>query len=189
MVGTGLLVAFLLVASYTDVRRRIINNSTTYTGILVGLAWSGWATWAGVDRIAGSAQDAAFWGAVPFGDSLLGCVACGAAMLVCYVLFAGGVGGGDLKLIAMIGAFLGLYQGLETLLWTMVLGGCLAVVVLMWRVGAWRLTRITVKNLWGAARGRLPELTDDDRQALKTELFLSPSALIAVLIVRFDLFG
>ena len=48
---------------------------------------------------------------------------CGAAMLVCYVLFAGGVGGGDLKLIAMMGAWLGVYRGLEAMLWTMVIAG------------------------------------------------------------------
>lgn len=187
MVGTGLLVVFLLIASYTDVRRRIILNSTTYTGIVVAFGVSAFATLAGIDRATGTPRDAAWWGLVPFWDSLAGCAACGAAMLVCYVVFAGGVGGGDLKLIAMMGSFLGLYQGLEAMLWTMIIGGCLAVIVLIWRVGFWRLLGQAARAFWAAARGRLPDWSDDDRRALKTELFLSPSALVAVLIVRLDM--
>ena len=49
------------------------------------------------------------------------------------------VGGGDVKLIAMLGAFLGLEKGIEAMLWTFVLGGCMALIVLVWRVGPWRL--------------------------------------------------
>jgi len=187
MVGTCLLLGFLIVASYTDVRWRLILNSTTYTGIVTALVTSGVATWLGVDTVSGPPLDAQRWGLTSLSDSFAGCLGCGVAMLVCYVLFAGGVGGGDLKLMAMIGAFLGLYRGLETLLWTMILGGCLAILSLIWRLGAWRLLVQTARGVWGACRGQLPDWSDEERRALQTELFLSPSALLAVLIVRFDL--
>lgn len=187
MVGTALLLTFLLVASYTDVRWRIVHNRTTYTGIVTGVLASGLATWLGVDQLSAVRGAADWWGFTSLADSLLGCFVCGLAMLVCYVLFAGGVGGGDLKLMAMIGAFLGMYRGLETLLWTMILGGLLAIVILIWRVGGWRLASLAARGAWAACRGRLPEWTSEDRAALRAELFLSPNALLAVLIVRFDL--
>ncbi|MFM7843279.1 MAG: prepilin peptidase [Planctomycetota bacterium] len=187
MVGTLLVLGFLLVASYTDVRWRLVHNRTTYTGVLTAVCASGLATWFGVDLSSAVPATAATWGIPSLADSLLGCLVCGLAMLVCYVLFAGGVGGGDLKLMAMIGAFLGLYQGLEALLWTMILGGVLAIVLLIWRVGAWQLTRAAIRGAWAAGRGQLPDWTNEEWAALRTELFLSPSALLAVLVVRFNL--
>ncbi len=47
-------------------------------------------------------------------------------MLVLFVFFR--IGGGDVKLLAMLGAFLGLEQGIETLLWTFVLGGAVGLI-------------------------------------------------------------
>jgi prepilin peptidase CpaA len=187
MVGTLLLLGFLLVASYTDVRWRLVHNRTTYTGIITAVVASGLATWWGVDQMSAVPATAATWGFPSLADSLLGCLVCGLAMLVCYVLFAGGVGGGDLKLMAMIGAFLGLYQGLEALLWTMIFGGVLAIVLLIWRVGMWRLASAAIRGAWAAGRGRLPDWTNEEWAALRTELFLSPSALLAVVVVRFNL--
>ena len=39
----------------------------------------------------------------------------------------------------MLGAMLGPEKGIEAMLWTFVLGGCMALIVLIWRVGPWRL--------------------------------------------------
>ena len=55
-------------------------------------------------------------------------------MIVCFVVFPG-IGGGDVKLMAMIGALLGWEKGLEALLWTFVLGACFSLIILVWRVG------------------------------------------------------
>ncbi|MFO0905487.1 MAG: A24 family peptidase [Pirellulales bacterium] len=184
MVGAALLGALLLVATYTDVRWRIIHNATTYGGIATAWAASAWATWAGVDSGAGSPAEVARWGLPPLWDSLIGCLVCGAMMLVCYLFFARELGGGDVKLIAMIGCFLGPYGGLEAMLWTMVIGGVMALVILVWRVGAVRLAGILGRYLTAAASGRRPELLEDERAVMKTDLFLSPSALLAVVIVR-----
>ena len=50
-------------------------------------------------------------------------------MLVCFVCFQ--IGGGEVKLIAMIGAFVGPEFGVQVLLWTLVLGALSAIVT--WR--------------------------------------------------------
>jgi Flp pilus assembly protein protease CpaA len=88
----------------------------------------------------------------------------------------------------MVGAFLGSSQGLEAMLWTFVLGGCLALVTLVWRVGAVRLIARIARRIKSVltARSWIP-LTDEEREPLQVRLFLSPAALVAVLIVRFDL--
>jgi prepilin peptidase CpaA len=109
-------------------------------------------------------------------------------MLACYVFFTGGVGGGDVKLLAMVGAFLGPWRGLEALLWTFVLSACVAILLLVWRLGAWRLLLRTVQSVAHLAIFRSwPPLRGEEREQLKTDVFLSPSALVAVLIVQLQL--
>jgi prepilin peptidase CpaA len=185
MLATVLLLGLVLVASVTDLSRRKIYNWTTYSGMIAALgssaAGSLWLARGGIGE-----GRLAWWGWIPLRQSLLGLAACGAVMLVCYVLFR--IGGGDVKLIAMLGAFLGLEQGIEAMLWTFVLGACTALIVLVWRVGPVRLAG----RLWRqiAAVFRLPywsPLTEAERGELHSPLFLAPSALVAVVIVRFDL--
>jgi prepilin peptidase CpaA len=107
-------------------------------------------------------------------------------MLVCLVFFP--IGGGDVKLMAMLGAFLGPYKGLEALLWTFVLGGCAGVILLIWRVGAWRLmVRVFRQFVWSLRIFRWSPLSEEERAQLQSPLFLAPSALMAVIIVRFGL--
>ena len=76
-----------------------------------------------------------YWlGSPPLSDSVGGLLTCGVLMIVCFVVFPG-IGGGDVKLMAMLGALMGTYDGLEALLWTFVLGACFSLIVLVWRVG------------------------------------------------------
>lgn len=186
MISTTIVLGLLAVATVTDVLWRKIYNWTCYPGIVIGLALSGIATATGCDVAQGNAWQRNFWGVVPIADSLAGVLACGLAMLACYVFFAGAVGGGDVKLIAMIGAFLGTSLGLEAMLWTFVLGGVQALVTLIWRHGAVTVIRRGGRFVWFAIRsGGRPAWTDEDRQPLKTDLFLSPSALLAVAMVKF----
>ena len=188
MLSTVCLLIPLSVAAVTDLRSHTIYNWTVYPGILVALAISLIATLAGRDMIQGSASDVAGFGPPDVWSALSGFLICGSIMLVCYVFFPGGLGGGDVKLLAMVGAFLGSSQGLEAMLWTFVLGGCLALVTLVWRVGAVRLIARIARRIKSVltARSWIP-LTDEEREPLQVRLFLSPAALVAVLIVRFDL--
>ncbi len=182
---TLLLLGLMLAAAATDVARRKIYNWTTYPGILAALGLSA----AGSAAVAGGWADAARLadlGWIPISDSLLGFSACGLLMLACFVMFR--VGGGDVKLLAMSGAFLGLEQGITAMLWTFVLGGCMGLIVLIWRVGPWRLFLQTFQQLaWSLRLGGWQPLTDAQRAELQPPLFLAPCALAAVAIVRFGL--
>src|ERR1041385_6473577 len=106
MLATALLIGLVLTAAVTDATRHRIYNWTTYPGIIAGLALAViGAIW---QRL--SPESAVHWqpflGWLPLTDSLLGFAACGALMTVCFVLF--GAGGGDVKLLAMIGSLVGL---------------------------------------------------------------------------------
>lgn len=185
---TLVLVGLLLVSTITDIRQHKIYNWTTYPGMIAALAISGVATWLGADVINGSQTQVDNFGVSNWPDSVFGLLACGAMMIVCYVFFPGGVGGGDVKLIAMIGGFLGVMSGLEAMLWTFVLGGCAALVSLVWRFGFWTLVVRACQVAWYRLRlGSTFEVNEQERQPLKTELFLAPSALLGVIIVRFEL--
>jgi prepilin peptidase CpaA len=169
MLATILLLAMVLIASVTDLVWHKIYNWTTYSGTIMALGLS-----------------AAGLGLIPLSASLLGLLACGAIMLVCFVLFQ--VSGGDVKLIAMLGAFLGPQQGLEAMLWTFVLGACFALIALVWRAGPVRMIgRAMRRVVWALRLGSLVGLTKEEREELQTPLFLAPSVLAAVIIVRFSL--
>lgn len=170
MVSTALLLGFALAAAITDLCWKKIYNWTTYPGILTGLAVStlesqgiGWE------------------------ESLLGIVGCGLIMVFCFLCFP--LGGGDVKLITMLAAFLGWYHGLECMLWTFILGAILGLSILIWRFGVLKLLGRVCKQIWwlGAYRQWLP-LSAEDHQALAPDLFLGPAALVAVVIVKFSVF-
>jgi prepilin peptidase CpaA len=165
MLLTGILLAFLTVATVTDIRQHKIYNKTTYPGILVGLAVQTWHnSWLGL------------------GDGLYGFFVCGLIMLFCFVLF--NVGGGDVKMIAMMGTFLGLEQGVEALLWTFVLGAVMGVAILIWQFGFLKIVANTFRHIMLMFRVKgWVSLTEEEREPLKRWLFLAPSALAAVLVM------
>ncbi len=174
MLPTILLLGLVLLATVTDLAHHKIYNWTTYTGVLVALGLSA----AGLLVLDGTK--------ISFRESLLGLAACGLVMLVCFAMFR--VGGGDVKLIAMLGAFLGPEQGITAMLWTFVLGGCVGLIVLIWRVGPVRLVaRVLRQVLWSLRLGQWSPLSEAERAQLQPPLFLAPSALAAVIIVRFSL--
>ncbi len=187
MLSTVMLLGLTLVAAATDVLRNKIYNWNTYGGILAGLAMSAagslwlWADGAAKERLG-------YWlGSPTLYDSSVGLLTCGALMIVCFVIFPG-IGGGDVKLMAMMGALLGWEKGLEALLWTFVLGACFSLIVLVWQVGPVTTVSRVVRLM--ATKMRLSwfiPLSDEERMALKPPIFLAPSALVAAVIVRFGL--
>ena len=185
MVAQVLLLGLLGVASATDMRRHRIYNGTTYPGILAALALNALGTGLlRVDAIEEATLRRLGW--IGLGESVAGFLACGLVLVVCYVLLR--VGGGDVKLMAMLGAFLGWERGIEAMLWTFVLGGALALSILVWKVGVLKLLVSVGRHvLWTLRLGRFQPLTPDERAALQPPLFLAPSALVACVIVQFNL--
>jgi prepilin peptidase CpaA len=185
MIATSCLLAFLFVAAVIDWRFGIIPNKLVYPGILLGLLISAVVSlvlfWKPEANVAGE-----FWGWVGLGDSLGGFLACGGIMLVCFVLFAGQVGGGDVKLLAMIGAWWGMQRGLESMLWTLVIGAVVAIISLIWKLGVWQLLQRVWAGLAANLRtGGMISPDERDRRLLRTPLRLAPSAVLAVLVVQF----
>jgi len=171
--STVILLLLTATAAVTDLRYHKIYNWTTYPGILLALA---------VNTLENGWDD----GYPGLKDSLLGLAVCGGLMLVSYVFFS--IGGGDVKLIALVGAFLGLEKGVEVVLWTFVLGGAAGLALLIWRVGVLRLVAGTVRHvLWSLRLVSWLPLSDAERRELQPALYLAPSAVIAVVIVCFDL--
>ena len=185
MVAKVLLLGLLAVAAASDVLRHRIYNWTTYPGILAALGLNA----LGSGLLAAESADPATLarlGWIGFAGSLFGLAICGGVLLVCFVLFK--VGGGDVKLMAMLGAFLGPEQGVVAMLWTFVLGGCLGLIVLVWRMGPLRLVAAVFRHLlWMLRLARFQPLTPDERALLQPPLFLAPSALVAAVIVQFSL--
>lgn len=160
-----LLLVLLLIATLTDVAASRIYNWNTYPGILAAFVLQGWLSG---------------WDGLRF--SVEGFFACGVIMLLCFVV--SDIGGGDVKLIAMIGAFLGVQAGIEALLWTFVLGAAMGLTMLVWRLGAWTILAGTAKHLRLVLSSRCwVPLSRSDRQPLKSDLYLAPASLIAVCIV------
>jgi prepilin peptidase CpaA len=190
MVLTVLLLGLLTVAAATDALYHRIYNWTTYPGILAALAINGLATAWAARWAAGSGADprsfCTWLGWIDVWDSFFGFLVCGGVLLVCFVFFR--LGGGDVKLMAMMGAFVGVNQGVIAMLWTFVLGGCTGVIVLVWRVGPLRLAAAVFRHLlWTIRLGRVGPLTPQQRAQLQPPLFLAPSALAAAVIVQFHL--
>lgn len=171
-ISTWLLLALTVSVTVTDLVTHRIPNWITYSGIVLALVVNGFEQgWDGPRGIE---------------DSLKGLALCGGLMVVSYVLF--NVGGGDVKLLAMMGAFLGIEQGVEALLWTFVLGGMAGVAMLIWRVGFVHLVSATIRQLlWSLKIGNWLPLTEEERKNLQRPLYLAPAAVGGVIIVVFDL--
>lgn len=167
--STALLLTFTLIAVVTDLLYHKIFNWTTYPGIAVGLSVN----------IAGN-------GWLGLEESVKGFVVCGSIMVLCFALFQ--IGGGDVKLVAMMAAFLGLQRGLEAMLWTFVIGGIAGLAVLIWRVGFLKLLAGVLRHLaWSMRLAQWLPLTEEERKQLQPPLYLAPAAALAVVIVSFDL--
>ena len=182
MLTTLLLLGFVLWATATDLARHKIYNWTTYTGIVTAVASSVAGSLLSGTIISEERLQNLGW--IPVSECLFGLLICGFVMLFCFVMFK--VGGGDVKLIAMLGAFLGPEQGIMAMLWTFVLGACMCLIVLVWRTGPAQTIALASRRI---ASVFVPmyfrPLTNDERLQLQPTLFLAPSALMAVVIVRF----
>ena len=108
----AVLLAALVAITVIDLQCQIIPDVISLPGILAGC-------------LANVAT-----GRVPWLDSLLGIVVGGGLFMVIILASGGGMGGGDMKLGAMLGAFLGWKVVLVAVFVAVILGGTLALTLL-----------------------------------------------------------
>jgi len=129
--SAGVLLALVVSAAVTDARLGKIPNWLTYPAILIGLAGNTWTGGIGLEAgqmgLAGSAAGFAV-GFLP--------------LLLCWL--AGGIGGGDAKLMGAIGAIGGWEFVLSAMLYGFLVAAVMAAIVMVRR----RLVRRTLRRVW-----------------------------------------
>jgi leader peptidase (prepilin peptidase) / N-methyltransferase len=110
----AVLLGALIAITAIDLRHQIIPDVISLPGIVVGFV-----------------ANSLLPGGVGWLDSLIGIAVGGGIFLVIILVSGGGMGGGDMKLGAMLGAFLGWKLGLLALLLGVLAGGAVAVVLLL----------------------------------------------------------
>ena len=110
------MLVLLTIALASDVRERRIPNRLVVTGLLLGLTGHSWLTGVGGFVFAGT-------------GALVG--------LLCLLPFyiSGGLAAGDVKLMAMCGAFLGPLQAVLASVASLLVGGVIGVVWAFWQFG------------------------------------------------------
>lgn len=118
---TLILAACLLLACWTDLRQRRIPNLLVLCGMLGGLAINGLAP-------LGGGLFSFWWGGLGWAQAAFGLLAGLGLFMPLYLMRA--VGAGDVKLLAMVGAWLGPQALLGAALMTLLAGGAMALVVM-----------------------------------------------------------
>jgi prepilin peptidase CpaA len=155
-----LLYTLLALAVWNDVLTRRIPNLLVLTGMLLGLLLNSIFP-------AGAGLFSAPGGAIGFLVALEG-AALGMAMLLPLYAF-GAMGAGDVKLMAMVGAFLGPEQIFGTAMLTLLSGGVLALVVSIWTGTLLKMIRNTYALLLHMfARGLMGDGVRIDQPAAPT---------------------
>lgn len=144
LLSLSILAALLLAAVAFDLRRRRIPNALVLYGLALGLAFHAFAP-AGQGLLQG--------GGLGLAAALLGGLAGLALFLPFYALRM--LGAGDVKLLAMVGVWLGAAAVLQAALWT-VLAGALLSLAAMLATGS--LRRVG-RNLRALAARALPRAT------------------------------
>ena len=144
-------VVFVLIGicGITDLRTGKIYNKVTYPAILLGLSWNVWM------------PDALGWWSRIEGFAL-------AAVLMGALTLMGGMGGGDAKLLAAIGALKGYPFILDVLFYSFLVGGVIALAIAIWQR---RFLRI-LGNVWRMLLAILiyrskPETAEDETGSYK----------------------
>ncbi|MBM3220948.1 MAG: prepilin peptidase [Candidatus Rokubacteria bacterium] len=112
LVPALLLLAALIAITFIDLEHELIPDAITLPGVVTGL----------VANVA--------TGAVPWLDSVIGAIVAGGGFFAIIVASGGGMGGGDMKLGAMLGSFLGWQLTIVALFLAVVAGGGGALAVL-----------------------------------------------------------
>ncbi len=116
------LLVLVTVAAFTDLRVGRIPNWLTYPAWVFGIAFAAAADgWSGVS------------------GSLLGFAVGFAPFFLLYVM--GGMGGGDVKLMAAVGAIMGYPFILNAMITSILVGGLVAILIVIWEGRLWQALR------------------------------------------------
>lgn len=133
--SAAVLVALMVTAAVVDLRCRKVPNWLTYPAIVLGLAGHAAVGYASGGGFMGGGQ-------MGLGGAVGGFVVGFSPLFLCWL--AGGIGGGDAKLMGAVGALGGYELALGAMLYGFVIAGLMAVVVMVRR----RIVRRTVRRVW-----------------------------------------
>jgi len=167
----ALLVILILMAAAYDWKYRRIPNWLTLTGVVAGLAAN--TTLTGI------------------GGAWLSASGIGFALLIYLPLYAlRALGGGDVKLMAAIGALVGPFAWWAIFVYTALIGGVIALVVIVSQGRLQRTFRNLGTILWGLVRARRPADTHPELDVRAPQSFKLPHAVtIAAGTVAYLVFG
>ena len=167
IVMTAVMLLIAAIAAYTDIRGRYVPNWLVLPAIPVGLALN----------ISASGWDGLI-------SSGLGILICGGVFFAMFVL--GGMGAGDVKLMAAIGALAGWPGAVYVLVYTVISGGVIAIGALVVRGRLFG----TIKNMFKLSTFREAKKASDDPNSVeaaeieKNHAFIpyAPAVLVGVVL-------
>ncbi|MFD0717385.1 prepilin peptidase [Paenibacillus sp. GCM10027626] len=145
MLTTVCAAVILAYALITDLRTMLIPNKLTLPALLAGLLYH-----LAIDGIAGG------------GQALLGAIAGAGPLLIVYML--GGIGAGDVKLFAALGAWMGAAWILEMLMYAILYAGAVGLALLAMRGRfarrfiSWMLM-LFIPSRWSDKLGQMKQLS------------------------------
>ena len=146
--------AVAIIAAIADLRSRRVPNWLTLSALILGFVW----------HIAHGTWREAAWGA------LLG------AVIYLPMWLAGGRGGGDVKLMAALGAWLGPSSWIQLFVLTALIGGIWALILVI----AKRRLLSTLKNIGGILRSLVTGRRPAHRLGNETALAIPHAAIVAL---------
>jgi prepilin signal peptidase PulO-like enzyme (type II secretory pathway) len=189
--GCGLtLVTLLLVTVFTDGYWKKIPNWATYPAFAWLLVFNLVGTlWAATPDAATGMEQANGWpvvgppplGAIGIGGCLLGALACFAVMVVLSGWLRSS--GGDVKLVTVIGACLGIRYGLLAMCLGYILAGCFSLILCIWHYGFLNIVKgvfAWIGNLFLPLVIAKPHIRDD--RLLKTGVPLGAHFALGTLL-------
>lgn len=166
LLASGILAAVLILAAAMDLRTQRIPNWLTGSALMAGFLIHTWAS--GLEGIKFSAAG----GAAGFG-------------LFALFFLAGWMGGGDVKLMAAVGSLKGVWFVLHAGFYAGLVGGALALSVMIWKGTLWRNLRnmaVSAYTTLHPRRKRVP-LGDVSQERIPFGLAISLGGLWALLVV------
>ena len=166
LLASGVLAAVLILAAAMDLRTQRIPNWLTGSALMAGFLIHTWAS--GLEGIKLSAAG----GAAGFG-------------LFALFFLAGWMGGGDVKLMAAVGSLKGVWFVLHAAFYAGLVGGALALSVMIWKGTLWRNLRnmaLSAYTTLHPRRKRVP-LVEVSQERIPFCLAISLGGLWALLVV------